>query len=916
MEITEIKSRLNIGTVLNYYGLQPDKNKRLHCPFHNDKTPSMQVYPKTNTVYCFSSNCKTHGKAIDVIDFIMYKENCTKHQAIKKAKELLNHVEIKPAMKVSTKVELEQVNTEILSKIFNYFLNGFMSRKINKGRIYLQSRNLDVSKLENLGISFGYNSAQFHHRGRISPEDMQACEQSGLLIKSNNSSKSDFSYTPWASYCVIFPLTDEKGNITGMYGRSTANNPHNKHFYLRNSKGLFYYPGSDTKKLIITESIIDFLSLYQIDEIRNNYDFLPIYGTNRLNGEHIKATSKLQHLQEIIFFLDGDKAGKEAVSKYSKDISRYVSLPQEIIISNIETPKDEDINSLLLGHSPEVFTHLIENRKFLFSNEKTSIEKKSDPQTNNHQKTNNFQAVESDKVSVKPFHKLNINNQEYITFETKELKINIWGGIDMQQVRRLRATLHLRMKNNPVNDFRDTIDLYSNNQTDRFIKQSSEKLEVSTTLISQTITILTNELEQYRQKEREKKRAKEETRRKSETDSFSKEQLNKAQKLLETKGLTQKTFDLTGQIGLIGHQKNGMLLFMIYLTRMFKNPLHAIVMGGSAAGKTHLLQTIASLVPKQQIKSSTSLSENTLYYSGDSWKNCILLVEDLDGAYNALLPLRELMTNNSIGRYSTRTNKLTGEIEQIYLHVEGPVCVAGATTHDRIYEDNANRSFLIYVSEKPEYVEKVLEYQRKYESGLIDQSKPEKVINLLKAAQLLLKPVEVKIPFGEDLRIPEYVFKKLRTNKHYLTLIKAIAFWNQKQRKWHKREDGSYYILATIEDVEWANFLCKEALLRKSDELSHALRDFFESLKVFVKNNSNINFYARDVQKHFRLYPMKINRYLRELALIGHIQKVGGNHKTSYEYKIMVWDDYEILQKGVTILDEILEKLKKKYKKS
>ena len=58
MEITQIKEILNIITVLAHYGLKSDKNSRLLCPFHEDTNPSMQVYPKTNTVYCFSSNCK------------------------------------------------------------------------------------------------------------------------------------------------------------------------------------------------------------------------------------------------------------------------------------------------------------------------------------------------------------------------------------------------------------------------------------------------------------------------------------------------------------------------------------------------------------------------------------------------------------------------------------------------------------------------------------------------------------------------------------------------------------------------------------------------------------------------------------------------------------------------------------------
>jgi DNA primase len=79
MEIAEIKQRLTLARVLQHYGLKPDKHLRLHCPFHEDNTPSLQVYYKTHTAYCFSSHCPTHGQSMDVIDFVMHKEGCTKH---------------------------------------------------------------------------------------------------------------------------------------------------------------------------------------------------------------------------------------------------------------------------------------------------------------------------------------------------------------------------------------------------------------------------------------------------------------------------------------------------------------------------------------------------------------------------------------------------------------------------------------------------------------------------------------------------------------------------------------------------------------------------------------------------------------------------------------------------------------------
>jgi DNA primase len=56
MELKEIKALLSIEAVLQHYGLKPDKNDRLRCPFHPDKTPSLQIYPKTNTYCCFLYN--------------------------------------------------------------------------------------------------------------------------------------------------------------------------------------------------------------------------------------------------------------------------------------------------------------------------------------------------------------------------------------------------------------------------------------------------------------------------------------------------------------------------------------------------------------------------------------------------------------------------------------------------------------------------------------------------------------------------------------------------------------------------------------------------------------------------------------------------------------------------------------------
>ena len=208
-----------------------------------------------------------------------------------------------------------------------------------------------------------------------------------------------------------------------------------------------------------------------------------------------------------------------------------------------------------------------------------------------------------------------------------------------------------------------------------------------------------------------------------------------------------------------------------------------------------------------------------------------------------------------------------------------------------------------------------MKYQRKLQAGLVNEVSQEQAKQNLKNAQRLLKKVKVINRYATDLVIPDCVFKKLRTNMHYLKLIEIITFYNQYQRKWKKNEKGEYYIETSLEDIEWANWLVKDSLLRKSDELSGELRKFFEILKYTVKSQDmqQTNFFAKDIRKSFRMHPMTLTRNLVNLERRGYIKQTGNNKKTGYEYEIAIWDDYEILQDGINILDRIIEKIRTKY---
>lgn len=59
---------------------------------------------------------------------------------------------------------------------------------------------------------------------------------------------------------------------------------------------------------------------------------------------------------------------------------------------------------------------------------------------------------------------------------------------------------------------------------------------------------------------------------------------------MKTKGLGKRTLELIQQSGLIGEEKNGLLLYFLYTSRLMNEPLHAVIFGKSGSGKTYCRQ--------------------------------------------------------------------------------------------------------------------------------------------------------------------------------------------------------------------------------------------------------------------------------------------------------------------------------------
>ncbi|MCK7560229.1 hypothetical protein MKQ70_37100 [Chitinophaga sedimenti] len=237
--------------------------------------------------------------------------------------------------------------------------------------------------------------------------------------------------------------------------------------------------------------------------------------------------------------------------------------------------------------------------------------------------------------------------------------------------------------------------------------------------------------------------------------------------------------------------------------------------------------------------------------------------------------------------------------------------IAGCTTHESLYEDNANRCFLLQLDESIEQDERVMDYQRKLSAGKINVATEQQARTLLQHVQRVLHPVIVRNPYAEQLKIPREVFRQRRTNAHYLSFIEVITFYKQYQRACKTDAvTGESYIETAIEDIEEANALMKSVLLRKSDELSGATRGYFEQLKAYLRSSGQAIFTNSGIRSALRIPLSTVKRYHAALQQAGYIRQVNARGDKVYQYEVLSYEEYAQLQQRIgTALDAATQRL-------
>jgi DNA primase len=882
MEIAKIKEQLSIGQVLQHYQLKPNSRNKsgtgstymLNCPFHPDKTPSLQVYSQTNTVYCFSGNCKTHGRSLDVIDFIMHKDNLSKHEAILKAKELTGHTA--PATKTAPEVLSRQA---VISKVWQSSQKAFAASE--RARSYAASRGLDWQ-----AVQPGFIGEKFGSSWNKQLKENAAAY--GVLKKSK-----DGRYIPQLKDCLLFPLKDKEGKPVSFYGRSIIENADShhgsgRHFYLKDRKGLYpEYPEPETRRLILTESVIDAATLLQNEEINQAYTILALFGTNGLTEEHLEAIKALVELEEIIFFLDGDEAGRKSTQKHAATLKALL-LPRQssgqapIKISSVNTPEGEDINSLLESHEPAILTHLL-NERLSFSIERTteSNEKKS-PEAS-------FQ-IEAQPRERLPQERLPlIKEQGKLTFTTSIALYQVLGGVP-KQLDNLKISLAIESLQSGRKS-RSKLDLYEDRQVERVAKEAAEKLNLRADLLQLDLEQLTDLLEEYRENQ-EKETTKVKTKLSAAIEA-------KCISFLQKADLLERLNELIGKAGVVGEEQNRLFLLGIAASYKMPQPLHALIQGSSGSGKTHLLSKISQFIPDEDKKHFTRVTESSFYnYGMYDLQNKLICLEDLDGMKEeAFLAFRELQSKGEISS-STSGKDEQGNIRAYEKVVYGPIASLACTTKGEIYEDNMSRCFLVAVDETEEQTQRVIQYQNRKAAGKIDVSQEKEAATFMQHCIRMLKPYPVINPYADKVNLPKEAHKIRRLNELYQCYVKQITLLHQYQRQ----TDKQGRLISQKEDLQHAAELMFESILLKVDELNGSLRQFYEELKSYIRTKGyeqSYQFGQREIRQTLKISKTQLQRYIYELQRLEYIQQAGGYGNRGYQYKIIYWDSHQALRAKV-----------------
>ncbi|MDK6862602.1 DNA primase [Nosocomiicoccus ampullae] len=326
----------------NYVGL---------CPFHNEKTPSFNVYKDTGSYYCFG--CRANGS---VIDFYMEMENLPFNEALQSLGER-SGIKVKHKQTNVNSKELQLIKMHEIM-VDNYH-NILVSTAEGKEALnYLLKRGFTLEQIKKEKIGFAPNikdsAIQLLENLKFSKEMMY---QAGLVARNEET----FEYFDRFRNRIMIPIKNHKGKYVAFTARALGddtpkylNSPETDIFH----KSSIIFNLSDAYKVIQDEK--------EVILMEGHMDVLKVKNTSIKNVVATMGTSvSLKQIEilkrvskNITLMFDGDEAGKNATQSVGEKILEQKGNPYVI---PLQTGMDPD--EFIEKHGEESFEkYIYENR--------------------------------------------------------------------------------------------------------------------------------------------------------------------------------------------------------------------------------------------------------------------------------------------------------------------------------------------------------------------------------------------------------------------------------------------------------------------------------------------------------------------------------------------------------------------------
>jgi len=618
-----------------------------------------------------------------------------------------------------------------------------------------------------------------------------------------------------------------------------------------------------SSEIILTESILDALSFHQAG-IKTA---IPIYGTNGFTPDHLDLL-KRESVSRVILALDNDEPGRKATEAIKEKIASA-----GIAVSVASFPDGiKDANELLIsrnGDAGDVFHKLLA---------KVSTESSSSPL---REKTSSLIAREEGHLVLR---------RNGLAYRARTFP---------PQLGRLRATVKVETEDR----FHvDTLDLYSSRSRTEFGRRVSKALGVEEKTTESDLLALLVEAEKASGENNNETEA-------STKPSMTEDERKEALALLERPDLLDQVAKDIESLGYVGEEVNKRLLYLVAISRKLADPLSAIILSQSGAGKSGLTEVIERLIPPEDVVLLTRLTPQSLYYVDDGFLDQkLVIIEERYGSMEADYSIRVLQSRKKLIAAAPIKDPQTGNMRTRVFSVEARAAFIEATTASQLNHENATRCFELSMDESVEQTMKIHERQRlmKTDVGVRLRQEAEAIARRHWNAQRLLETLPVVIPFADMLTFPSTWMRTRRDNARFLNLIEVSAFFHQYQRQ---KRNGA--ILAAVADYEIAYNLASQVLTDTFSDLKRALREAYGRIRRLSEERQG-SVTRREIREALGLADSTVRGWLAELVELEYITAVdGGGRGKAVRYSLTERGPREELVLGLLKPKELRERLRK-----